>query len=190
MAQQPLYKRGRSTRLLVVGLVTASLVMITLDYRGGQTGPLEVAGRATLAIISPLQRAMGNVLRPIGDFFGAITHIGSLRAENQELRQDLAELINQQGDELSLTARNDQLERLLVLRDSLDVPVRTGRVIANGVSNFEWVVTINLGTINDIRRGMPVIAPDGLVGHVVKVTRQAADVQLILDPDCSTCRCS
>jgi rod shape-determining protein MreC len=186
VAQQPLYKRSRRTRLLVVGLVTASLVMITADYRGGESGPLAAAGRATSAILTPLQRAMTNVLRPVGDFFSSISHLGSLRSENAALQLQLAELRARLGDTLSLQGRVEQLEKLLQITETLgDIPTRTGHLIGESVSNFEWAVTISLGSEEGVRVGMPVIAPDGLLGHVVKVTRDSSDVQLIIDPDSS-----
>ena len=168
MAQQPLYRRGRSTRLLVVALVTASLVTITVDYRGGETGPLASAGRATLSLISPLQKTMSNLLRPVGDFFSTVTNIGTLRAENARLAAELQEVLTLQGSALSLQDRVEQLEKLLGFRESLSsIPTVEARVIATGVSNFEWSVTINVGARDGVKVGMPVVAPDGLVGHVV-----------------------
>ena len=41
-----LQRRTRSTRLLVVTLITASLVTITVDYKEGSSGPLAELGRA------------------------------------------------------------------------------------------------------------------------------------------------
>ena len=42
-------QRTRSARLLVVTLVAASLAIITVDYRGGDQGPLDAAGRRVTA---------------------------------------------------------------------------------------------------------------------------------------------
>jgi len=183
MAQQPLYRRGRSTRLLVVGLVTASLVTITLDFRGGKGGPLEAAGEATLSVISPLQRAVSGLLRPVGNFFSSIANIGSLRTENAQLQSDIAELLGDSGDLLSYKRRYEELSKLLRLKESIPVDSRQGRVIAHGLSNNEWLITINLGSRDGVQVNDPVVGPEGLIGHVVKVTGDASDVELILDPD-------
>jgi rod shape-determining protein MreC len=60
-------------------------------------------------------------------------------------------------------------------------------VIASGVSNFEWTVTINRGSDDGIAVNMPVVtgAADGarLVGRVLRVTPISADVQLLIDRD-------
>lgn len=182
MAQQPLYRRGRRTRLLVVGLVTLSLVVITVDYRGGETGPLAVAGRATLSVISPLQKAMSNVLRPVGNFFSTVSNLASLRSENERLREELGESRSERGTFFTLVYENERLRKLVQLRNEIGGRSKTGRVIASGVSNLEWLVTIDQGSSAGVEINDPVVGPDGLIGHIVKVTRDASDVQLILDP--------
>ena len=68
----------RSTRLLVVVLVSISLAVITLDYREGEDGPLAGLGRIALATMAPLQEAVTTATRPIGDFFSGLVHLPSL----------------------------------------------------------------------------------------------------------------
>src|SRR4051794_34991464 len=107
-----LYRRTRGTRLLVVSLVMASLLTITIDYRGGQSGPFEVAGRAALTVIGPLQEAMSRVFRPLGAFFTGVAHVASLQSDNRSLRDDVRRLQDQASKNVS-TQR--ELERLLKL---------------------------------------------------------------------------
>jgi rod shape-determining protein MreC len=183
MAQQPLYRRGRSTRLLLVGLITASLVTITVDYRSGERGPLAAAGRATLSVISPLQRAVSGIMQPVGNFFSSVTNLGSLRTQNEALRLQVAELLGESGSLLSYKRRYEELSTLLQVKQSIPIASRTGRVIALGVSNNEWKITINLGSSDGVQVNDPVVGPEGLIGHVVKAARDVSDVQLIQDPD-------
>jgi len=166
----------------MIGLVTASLVTITVDFRGGDSGPLAAAGRAALGIISPLQNAVSRVFRPVGDFVSTITHLGSLRAEIRQLETQLAEQQQQSGSYWTLLARTHQLEELMRFKQ------RYGRgigadVIAEGVSNFEWTITVNAGSDGGVKVNDPVIAPEGLAGHVVEVSGSSSVVQLIIDPD-------
>ena len=82
-------QRPRSTRLLVVVLVSVSLAVITLDYRQGEGGPLAALGDAAKTAMAPLQRAMTNVTRPIGNFFSGLAHLPSLEArESAPARRD------------------------------------------------------------------------------------------------------
>ncbi len=179
--------RARSARLLVVTLVSISLVVITIDYREGSSGPLAAAGDAALAVISPMQKAVSHVTHPIGNFFSTLVRLPSIRRENANLKDRIAELEQQVSTSVAEGNRLHTLEGLLGLEQSLGGKVRTtaAEVIANGVSNFEWTIVISKGSSQGVEVDAPVIAPAGLVGHVVRVAPDSAIVQLIIDPDSS-----
>jgi rod shape-determining protein MreC len=177
--------RARSTRLLVVTLVSVSLVTITLDYRQGDSGPLAAMGDAALTVISPLQEAVSTVTKPIGNFFSTLVRLPAIRRENAELKTRVAELESEIATSTEVSSRLNELEALLGLSTSLgpDITTKAAQVIANGVSNFEWTITIDRGSGDGIEVDMPVVAAAGLVGHVTRVAPTSAVVQLIIDPD-------
>jgi rod shape-determining protein MreC len=180
-----LRNRARSTRLLVVTLVSASLITITVDYRQGDEGPLDAIGDTALTLISPLQEAVSKVTDPIGDFFSTLVHLPSIRRENRELKAENERLQQEVQTTVADQALLNEMLELLELQESLSPKIETtgAQVIASGVSNFEWTITIDKGSSDGIEVDMPVVASAGLVGHVVNVTPSAADVQLIIDPD-------
>ncbi|HJS26355.1 MAG TPA: rod shape-determining protein MreC [Actinomycetota bacterium] len=180
-----LRSRARSTRLLVVTLVSISLVTITVDYRQGDEGPLAAVSEAALVVLTPLQEAVSKVTRPIGNFFSTLIRLPSIRHE----RDILAERVTALESELSTTQadldRLAELEALFQLQTGLGpkVETRAAQVIANGVSNFEWTITVDQGTDDGVAADMPVIASAGLVGHVIRTGPSSSVVQLIIDPD-------
>jgi rod shape-determining protein MreC len=178
-----LYGRTRNTRVLVVSLVMVSLLTITVDYRGGQRGPFEVAGRAAYTVVVAVQSAVAVVLHPIGAFASGIAHVGSLRSQNEALRERVRALQAQAGQNESLRRVNDELTKLIRLQESLHISGVPARVTAESVGNFEWSVNINRGSTSRIKLNDPVVVGDGLVGHVTEVTASAAKVQLIIGPD-------
>ena len=177
--------RARSTRLLVVALVSVSLVTITVDYREGANGPLASMGDAALTVVGPLQEAVSKVTHPIGNFFSTLFRLPSIRHERDILRERVDALETQLSETRSDQQRLADLEALFGLRESLGPKVQTtaAQVIANGVSNFEWTIEIDKGSSDGIARDMPVISSAGLVGHVVQVGANSSRVQLIIDPD-------
>jgi len=180
-----LRNRARSTRLLVVALVSASLITITVDYREGDSGPLSAAGDAALALISPLQEAVSRVTNPIGNFLSTLVHLPSIRREREEAVQRVAELEAERATYRAGQERLAEAEALLDLRESFGPRIDTtaAQVIANGVSNFEWTIEIDRGSSDGVAVDMPVVAAAGLVGHVIRVIPSSAVVQLIIDPD-------
>ncbi len=182
-----LRSRARSTRLLVVALVSISLVTITVDYREGEDGPLASLGNSALAVISPLQEVVSKVTHPIGNFFSTLIRLPSIRHERDTLRERVDALETQLAETRADQARLTDLESLLGLQESLGPKISTtaAQVIANGVSNFEWTITIDKGSSDGIAENMAVVASAGLVGHVVRVGTDSSIVQLIIDPDSS-----
>lgn len=177
------YGRIRSTRLLVVLLLLASLVTITLDSRGGESGPLSAAGRLLGAVVGPLQEGVAAVFRPVGSFFSNVFRAGSLaervtalEAENQELKGNLQ---SGAADRAELA----ELRSLFDLKEAADLSVVGATVIGESVSNLEWAVFVDKGLDDDVVEDMPVIGPLGLVGRVVRVFDTFSKVMLIIDPD-------
>lgn len=178
-------QRPRSTRLLVVVLVSISLAVITLDYREGQDGPLAGLGRVALAAMAPLQKAVTTVTRPIGDFFSGLVHLPSLEDENRRLQVEndsLRAVIARAPD------RENQIQELadlLGLKESLAPESVPAVVIANGLSNFRYTVTIDVGSAAGIEMDQPVVTGSAdapiLIGRVVAVSLVSAEVQLIID---------
>jgi rod shape-determining protein MreC len=178
-------QRPRSTRLLVVVLVSISLAVITLDYREGQDGPLAGLGRIALAAMAPLQKAVTTVTRPIGDFFSGLVHLPSVEKENQRLQDDndaLRSVIARQPD---LANQVQELADLLGLKESLAPSSVPAIVIANGLSNFRYTITIDVGSADGIEMDQPVVTGSAeapiLIGRVVAVSLVSAEVQLIID---------
>jgi len=177
--------RPRSTRFLVVLLVAASLVIITVDFRQGSSGPLAGVGRSVRAALAPLQSAVTTLTRPIGDFFSGLVHLPTLQRENEDLRAELDDYRTQVAAAREKARQLQELQALLGLKQTLDPAAVPAVVIASGISNFEWTVTINKGSTDGIAVEMPVVTGSAnsarLVGHVTAVTSHSATVQLILD---------
>jgi rod shape-determining protein MreC len=177
------YRRVRSTRLLVVGLLLVSLVTITVDSRGGQSGPLAAIGRTGAAIITPLQEGMATVFRPIASFLSNVWRAGSLAEENRALREEIALLQRAQQEVLSLRRENEEFQRLLGISESLEFETMGAVVTGEVPSNFEWGVYIDKGADDGVTVDMPVMSGEGLVGRVVQVYPTSSKVMLIIDPD-------
>ena len=177
------YRRVRSTRLLVFGLLVAALVTITVDARGGREGPLATVGRGFGAVIGPLQEGVAAVVRPVGSFFTNVFRAGTLAEENAALREQITLLQRQQQEVTSLRRENEEYRRQLALRDRLRFETMGASVTGEIPGNFEWGVYIDRGSVDGVTVDMPVIAGEGLVGRVVQVYPTSSAVMLIIDPD-------
>ncbi len=77
---------------------------------------------------------------------------------------------------------NQRLRRLLDFKESSDYELVLAQVIGRKMGRFPASVVINRGTVDGIRRDMPVITPDGVVGKIKSAGPSTSVVQIILDP--------
>ena len=119
----------------------------------------------------------------IQDFLAAPRDIVSLRTRNAELESQVSQL---QAQVIELQQRVNETEILAALvdfsRSNPESTYKAAAVIGRDPSPFLHYVIINRGSNDDIRRGMPVVTNQGLVGRIEAVIADAARVQLITDP--------
>lgn len=83
----------------------------------------------------------------------------------------------------ALRQENLRLKRLLKLVDADEGVVATGRFISSSTSNSRRIARMDIGTANGVRPGMPVRAPEGLVGRVLWAGPNTADILLVVDSE-------
>lgn len=172
---------SRRARLILGLLLTAALVLLTVDHRTGDAlGPLRGAGTWFFGTAERMGTAVG---RPVAGFFEAVVgapnaqrNIDQLKAENAKLRAELA------AGRLD-RARSNQLRQLLGLAGLGGYKVVAANVVARrGHPGFEDAIEIDAGTIDGIRPEMTVLNGDGLVGRVVEAAATTCTVVLLSDP--------
>jgi rod shape-determining protein MreC len=172
-------RRGRA---VLAVLLVAAVVVITLDFRQGRQGPVGRLQDVAVAVFGPVQRATGNVLRPVGDFFSGIAQLGRLRGENRRLQDEVSGLRAQQRTYQDVLKENERLRGALSMAKRCGCRTVGASVVATSASNFQWAVTIDAGAQQGIAADMAVIDASGLVGRVSKVTADYSTVLLISDP--------
>jgi rod shape-determining protein MreC len=175
------YRRPARSRFTLLLLVLTSITLLTLDYRGAGSGAIGVVKDGVRDAFAPVQQASDKVFAPVGNFVGGILHYGDLEAENERLREEMANLRGR-ADRADAVERERQ-----VLLDNLDLPTEEdiprvdARVVSSNPSNFAFTVEIDKGTSSGIAAGMPVVTGAGLVGRITEASRNRAVVQLVTD---------
>ena len=177
-----MFGRRRARALLIV-LVLLSLVLVTIDFRSSDDGPLEQVRGGLTAVFRPVQEGLATVVRPIGDAFGNVGELFRARAENEQLRERVETLRERERSYADVERENAELRDLLAMRDNTGIEGVVARVVALGPTGFEWTVVIDVGRADGIERDMPIVNGDGLVGRVIQVEENAARVLLAIDPN-------
>ena len=175
----------RRARIVLVVLVLVALVVVTIDFRAGEDGLVERVRGGVTSVLRPVQEGVMVLVRPVVDGVSSVGDVFNTASENRELRERVEVLEQRRRTMIDLERENDELRRLLDMAESRDVDTIAARVVALAPSTFEWTVTLDVGSDDGVRRGMPVIDRDGLVGRVVQVGSRASRVLLAIDPNFS-----
>ncbi len=178
-------QQQRRARTLFGVLLFVALVLVTIDFRGGDDGPADRLRSGVTVIMRPIQDGVATLVRPFGDLGGGLRDVVSTRAENQRLREQITSLEARRSSSVDLERENRQLRDLLAMQGRTELETVTARTVALAPSSFEWTITIDVGADDGITRDMPVIDGDGLVGRVIQVTPGASRVLLSIDPNFS-----
>jgi len=108
-----------------------------------------------------------------------LTHVRGenerLRSDNEHLRAELLELRR-------VAAESGRYQRLLGLKDMTPAETLAARVISIDASPYFRVARVDLDRGEGlVRRGMPVITPDGVVGRINRVSGSTSDILLAVD---------
>ena len=176
-----MFDRYKRVRWLLVILIVASLAIVTIDYRSKGNGPFERIGHVALTILSPIQHGLVTIFRPVGNFFAGFTEVPSLRARVSTLQRQVAELRAGENTVAEIERENESLRKLLGIRDRYNLNTLAAQVIGVSPSNFERTVFIDRGSRAGVKKDMPVIAGDGLVGRVIRVGASTSEILLLID---------
>jgi rod shape-determining protein MreC len=168
---------SRSLQTTIVFLVIGGILALAL---GGFFG--SASNQFSSGLIE-IQTWISSRSLGIQDFFTAPRDIVSLRTRNVELEAQVSQL---QAQVIELQQRVNETEILAALvdfsRSNPESTYKAAAVIGRDPSPFLHYVIINRGSNDDIRRGMPVVTNQGLVGRVDSVIADAARIQLVTDP--------
>ncbi len=163
-------------------LVLLSLTVVSVDLWGGDTGALGAVRGTVADTVAPVRDAVAAIVSPVGDAVSSVGNDRDLRAENQELRERNADLESSAAQSEALLDELEALRSLLDIDFVGDLPTVAARVKGGGVANFEDTVEIDRGSDKGVAVGNPVVTAAGLVGRVVSVSADRAQVRLITSP--------
>ena len=129
----------------------------------------------------PIQKMVTLPAQSVKGAWGRYVALVHVRRENKDLKQKLALLAEENRQFREALLSSERYERVRQMRDRLPQPMLPASLIGTDSSSWFRTVFIDRGEEAGVRRGMAVVSPEGVVGHVVAVSRYAAKVLLITD---------
>jgi rod shape-determining protein MreC len=168
---------SRSARTAILFLVVAGILALALG------GYLSFISTSLNTVLVSAQSWLSVRFVAIQEFITLPRDSATLREENIRLQEEVSRLQVQVVQYQRQIAETDALAALVNFRRTNPENVyAAASVIGRDPSPFLHYIIIDRGSADGIRRGMPVVTDQGLVGRVDAVISNAARVQLITDP--------
>ena len=163
-----------SSGLLLISLLLFSVSIRSQSYR-------DPVGRVVLDALAPFQVVFSGIGRSVGLVWSGYIDLVDAHQDNQRLEGRVALLESELLRVGELERENARLAELLSFRARLEGTVYGARVIARDPGPLSMTLTIDRGERDHIRRGMAVLAPQGVVGQIAEASHAAARVVLLTD---------
>jgi rod shape-determining protein MreC len=145
----------------------------------------------SLVIISVNQNPAVKKVRAVA--FGSFAAVSSVindvisitqfKGENEVLRKTNAELMLQISQLREYGIVNEELKRLLEIKDTTRFPLVPATIVSKAFSRSQSVLTINAGSDQGIQPGMPVVNDHGFIGIVNNVSADYSIVRTLKNLD-------
>ncbi|MGH9680295.1 MAG: rod shape-determining protein MreC [Candidatus Acidiferrales bacterium] len=173
--------RHKSLTLLTSVIVAQVLLLAIQIKRERQVRLIRVWA---VELVSPLERVASWALDGVENGWGGYVALRRTKQDNEALHAQVDQLKLRNAELEGRAAEADRLALLLNFRNEhKEVPMIAARVIGGSPDTGSQVVYISRGSRDGIRRDMGVITPDGVVGKIIAVFPDTAQVLLIGDKE-------
>jgi rod shape-determining protein MreC len=169
---------------LFLGVLLGHILLISAQVNS-KTG-VPVLQAVTFGTFSEIQRVVASGTGGIRRVWSGYIGLRHLKAENDDLKRQLAAAQVAVQEQRALAGRAQGLQQLLELRDRTKLQTVAAEIIGAAPTLDFRTVTIDKGTSDGLRSDMAVLAPGGVVGRVVRPGPRSAMVQLLIDRNAAT----
>lgn len=135
------------------------------------------------SVIQPVQSFAAKASNGIISFVQKVFKTSDADKELEQLQVRMAQLEQAADENAKLKAENERLKKLLNYVETLEnYEYVTAVVTGNSQGVWFETFTINAGRNKGIKKDMPVVCAEGLVGRVIEVGANWSKVTAIIDP--------
>jgi len=179
---------------LLAVLIVLSLLITTVWYREGTSGPIHRVRDGVQAVSAPVGAVGEFVTSPVRGALRWVADLGVSRSQFEALQQQNEKLRNTVAALEEQRLENIRLQALVNFAQATKLKALGAHVIGRP-TQWDRVITLDRGTADGVHEGMPVVgslgvvpahateasAAGGLIGQTIDVTAHSAKVRLITD---------
>jgi rod shape-determining protein MreC len=172
--------QGRYRTPLLIALILL-LVFSVLSLSLRRSPALKKVEGLVISLTAPGMEGLQYAGRSVKQLWLGYINLVEVRRQNAELQRQLEEYRQREVRFQEAQQALTRLEALLDLKRQVALPVIGARVIAYDPSLWSRSAIIDQGKVQGVKEGLPVLAPQGIVGRVVEVYPEYSKTMLIVD---------
>jgi rod shape-determining protein MreC len=176
----PLFRQGIPALVKLIVCLSVSAALMLIDFRFKALDPI----RNNLNwLLRPLEYAMmmpRNAYEASSEYF---TTRGTLDQENRDMRVRQAELSLLANQSEFLLIENQNLRQLMGLQKQVPFKTLPVEILFNPPNPISQRIVVNRGSSDGLNLGNPIANDEGILGQVVRLYENSAEVSLLEDRD-------
>ena len=177
-----MFSRNSVIIISVVFLITANIIALSVvEEPYISSWP----GKIVMSLVSPFQEITTRAIRFSRNIWRHYFFLVSASKENDQLKKALKIVIEKNKDKIEVDIVNERLRRLLNFKKSINSEMMACEVISKDPSTAIRTIIINKGESDGLKRAMPVVIPEGIVGRIMEVSNHYSKVLLMIDANSS-----
>lgn len=175
------FSRNRPLALLA-SVIVAQILLLAFQIKRDRD--VRLVRVWAVAIMSPVERSGTWGFSSLGGVWHGYIDLRNARKENQQLHDELGRLELRNRELESQANEAQRLKTLLSFRDThSEAQMLAAQVIGASADPTSHTLFINRGSHDHLRNNMAVVTPEGIVGKLVEVFPNTAQVLLINDKE-------
>jgi rod shape-determining protein MreC len=175
--------RRRRGTLIIIALALIAVIIVSFQIGGHYGG--DALHRFGLMGLSPFQRCFHWIVDSASSVFRNYIFLVDLKKENDRLQEEVHNLKQENADLKESAQAAERLQRLLLFKERVPTPMISAEVVAYSSSPLFRSIVINKGERDGLRKGMPVVNWEGVIGRVIRTSPHSSVVLLIVDRNSS-----
>ena len=174
--------RRENRRYGLFFLMALSFSMVLFSLFGARASVFEKARETLLDAANPVLSVLNAPIRWVDRRFGDISDYFNVMQQNQQLREENAELRGWMHEAISLQRQVNYFEGVLGVSMPEPADYVDASVIGEVNGPFQRAMILNAGTQQGVEPGFAVVEGEGLVGHVITSGKKTSRILLLSDP--------
>jgi rod shape-determining protein MreC len=173
----------RRFRDAAISMALLAIPFFVLSANLKDPSDTNVLDRLILQASAPIQYVAMEMADAVSGVVEEYVYLVQVKREHDRLRRELGRLTEENRKLHAQARENQRLKELLQLRERIGSETVSARVIAKQIlPSFRVIrVRVDRGDRERVKRGMPVVSSEGLVGQIQRTWSRYSDVLLTVD---------